>query len=385
VSVKRSRITGLKGWREEDGIALATAMYSLVVVGGLVSAVFLVSVTERRLGLNTLKTHGAFAAADGGAAEILSRWEAGRYNYLAAGGSAVLGQRWMGSSGWYAGTVRRLNERLYFIAVEAYSPDSAARQTVGLLARLKPLEMDFNAALKTRGSVHLGASSYLSGGDELPAGWTDCPAPRSTLPAIGLPPTDSATIQASGCPNYACLSGSPKIQPDSTISQVFPTTVGDDSLADLSTLATKMLPPGSYDGIGPRVDMSGGCDAAAPLNWGDPVDRDGPCGGHFPFIFISGHASVSGGTGQGVLVVDGDLQVDGGFQFYGAVIVAGTLSITGAGGAFTGGVAAGGADLAPSSVLGRAVVSYSSCALRRAVMATATAAPLGERAWLSLY
>jgi hypothetical protein len=378
-------VTGGKRRRKESGIALATAMYSLVVIGGLVSAVFWVSVTEQRLGLNTLKIQGAFAAADGGAAEILSQWETDRYNRLAVGESAVLGQRWLGGSGWYAGTVRRLNERLFFISVDAYSPDSAARQTVGLLARLTPLEMDFNAALKTRGAVHLGASSFLSGDDEPPAGWTDCADPASGVPAIRLPPSDSARIEADRCPGYNCLAGSPKIRADSTISGTFPATVGDVSLSDLSALATKTLASGTYSGIGPRVDASRACDQAAPLNWGDPLDRAGSCGGHFPFTFIKGNAGISGSAGQGLLVVDGDLTVDGGFQFYGAVVVRGTLSITGAGGAITGGVAAGGADLAPSSVLGRAVVSYSSCALRKALLATATAVPLGERAWMNLY
>ena len=358
----------------EEGIALAAAMYALIVVGGLVSAAFFVSVLEQRLGFNALKLNGAFAAADGGAAEIVSQWSSGGYDQLAVGETATLGQRWVGQSGWYGGTVRRLARQLFLITIDAYSRDSTARQRVGLLVRSTPVEVDLRAALTTRGPVRLGTSASVSGNDEPPSGWTGCEDPRSPLPALRLPPADSAAILSPGCTNYGCLSGTPKIRGDSTINDV--------SFSDLAALASRTLPGGSYSEIGPRADADG-CDWSHPQNWGDPLSPGGSCSRYFPLIFIGGNASIQGTAGQGVLVVDGNLRVDGDLQFYGAVIVRGTLSITG--GRVSGGVSAGGASLEASSVLGEAVVRYSSCVLERALDATAPAAPLEQRAWINPY
>ncbi|HWP38449.1 MAG TPA: polymer-forming cytoskeletal protein [Gemmatimonadales bacterium] len=363
-------------------MALPAAIYTLVVVGGLVSAAFCVSVLEQRLGLNSLKVNAAFAVADGGVAEVIGQWSGAGYNRLALGQSASLPQRWVGESGWYRGTVRRLTQQLFFIAIEAYSPDSAARQGAGVLARLKPLEFDPRAALTVTGSVHLGTSTSASGNDEPPAGWTDCPGVTAPMAGLRLPPADSTTIVNEGCPGYECLSGSPKILADSTVTTEPLATGG---LSQLSLLANKTLPGGSYTEIGTGATGGETCDVAAAENWGNPPAVGGPCGAYFPFIFIGGNATVSGNGGQGVLVVDGDLEVDGGFHFAGVVIVAGTLSMTGAGGRVTGAVYASGASLRPGSVLGSATVTYSSCALHKALTATAGAVPLDERAWVSVY
>ena len=366
----------MRGLRKEDGIALATAMYALIVVGGLVSAAFMVSVVEQRLGLNALKFHGAFATADGGAAEIVSQWGTGGYRQLAVGQSMILGQRWVGPSGWYGGAVRRLAQQLFFITIDAYSGDSTARQAVGLLVRSEPIELGLRAALTTRGPVRLGASVNLDGNDQPPTGWTDCVAPQSPLAALQLMPADPALIESGTCRDYRCLSGSPKILTDST-----PRVV---SVSELAALATKTLPGGSYSEIGPRVNVSE-CDQFHPHNWGDPLNPGGPCGRFLPFIFIRGDADLHGSVGQGVLVVDGDLRMDGDLQFYGAVIVGGSLTITGAGGRVSGGVIAGAASFDLISVTGEAVIRYSSCALQRALNATAPVVPLGERAWVGLY
>jgi hypothetical protein len=366
----------------DEGMALPTAIYTLAVLGGLVAAAFGVSVLEQRLGLNSLKVNGAFAVADGGAAQVISRWSGDGFNRLAVGRSAWLRQRWLGEAGWYRGTVRRLNQQLFFIAIEAFSPDSAARQAAGLLARLKPLDLDPKAALTVAGRVRLGESASASGNDEHPAGWKDCPDLAPPLAGLRLPPADSAAIVTDGCADYECLSGSPKILADATINAEPLTTGG---LSQLSQRADKALPGGSYTEIGTGANSGQACDVTAVGNWGDPFTPGGPCGGYFPFVFIRGNAAVSGTGGQGILVVDGDLEVDGGFQFAGVVIVAGTLSMAGAGGRFAGAVYASGVSLRPGTVLGSAAVTYSSCALHRALDATAEAVPLDERAWVSVY
>jgi len=80
-----------------------------------------------------------------------------------------------------------------------------------------------------------------------------------------------------------------------------------------------------------------------------------------------------------VLVVDGDLDVQGGFEFYGPVIVKGRLSTQGTGGHFNGGLIAANINLDQNDVLGNAVIAV------RALQNTAAAAPLRSRSWANLY
>ena len=87
------------------------------------------------------------------------------------------------------------------------------------------------------------------------------------------------------------------------------------------------LAAGSY-GSGPAV-ANGVCATGNPLNWGDG-DHTQPCGGYFPLVRVAGDATLTG-TGQGVLLVDGDLNVAGKFQWFGAVIVEGAMKAAGGG------------------------------------------------------
>ena len=98
-----------------------------------------------------------------------------------------------------------------------------------------------------------------------------------------------------------------------------------------------------------------------------------------------GDLQVTGGTGQGILLVNGDLSVAGGFQFFGVVIVTGHLKTTGTGGHFTGGVLAQNVDLEQNTVLGNAVISYSSCAAGMAMKSVASPVLARSRSWVDLY
>jgi hypothetical protein len=102
-------------------------------------------------------------------------------------------------------------------------------------------------------------------------------------------------------------------------------------------------------------------------------------------IWVDGDANINGVEGQGILLVNGNLDVQGSFEFYGPVIVKGALSTQGTGGHFNGGVIAANINLDQNTVLGDAVITYSSCALSRALQASAQGAILRERSWVNLY
>ena len=129
------------------------------------------------------------------------------------------------------------------------------------------------------------------------------------------------------------------------------------------------------------------CNTASPSNWGEPYRGIGTIAGcydYFPIIHVIGDLSLTGGYGQGILLVDGDLSVQGGFEWFGPVIVLGHVTTSGTGGHFNGGVMAADVNLEQNTVLGNAVVTYSSCTIIRALTASANARLLKERRWMDL-
>src|SRR3989454_12548566 len=65
----------------------------------------------------------------------------------------------------------------------------------------------------------------------------------------------------------------------------------------------------------------------------DGENPAGKCASYFPIVHILGSASINGVQGQGILLVDGSLDVQGGFQWFGITIVRGTLKTAGGGNA----------------------------------------------------
>lgn len=368
-------------FRNERGIALPMAIFALVVIGGMVAGSFFIATQEQAVGRNSLQLQQAFAAAEEGAQVQAANWQSAGYNSLATGDSATFSGTINSNTGWYRGSVRRLSDLLFLVRSEGFNRDSTTRQQVGTIVRLRPIEIDIQGALTTQGDTKIGGSSFISGGDHQPGGWTDCPALQDSLAGIRINP--GASITTSGCSGLSCVTGSPQVDYDSTVTAGELTTFGDLSFDDLYDLASLRIPGGNYK-IEPVV-TSGRCDTDVPTNWGEPLDATSACANYFPVIWVDGDISINQDRGQGILIVDGNLSVQGGFEFYGPIIVRGYLKTTGTGGHFNGGVIAANVDLDQNTVLGDAVINYSSCALLKALTASASGDMLRERSWINLY
>lgn len=372
----------------ERGIALAVAIFALVVVGGLIAGSFFVATLEQRVGRNTLQQQVAFNVAETASQDVALNWSTSAYNNLSVGGT-VQTNGTAADGGWYRRTVKRLGSMVFLVSAQGFSRDSSSRATVGYLLRLRPFFFNINAALKTQGSTKVGGSSMISGADSVPAGWTGCPATAADQPGIRMPdPTQLTT--AGGCSGNACITGDPQVMKDTTINTQSLTTVGDLPFDSLKQYASFTLPSGNYQQILPVLSADGSCNTTVHTNWGDPLVQTAPCGGYFPIIWAEGDLQLGSGYGQGVLIVNGNLTVNGGFEFYGPVLVKQTLSTAGTGGHFNGGVIAANTDLCQSSscassVMGNAVINYSSCALIRAMNNTANGSVLKQRSWVTLY
>ena len=65
--------------RDERGVALAVAIFAIVIIGMLVAGVFYASYLEQRTGENTLYAQQAFEAAESGMADAMSNWNQSVY------------------------------------------------------------------------------------------------------------------------------------------------------------------------------------------------------------------------------------------------------------------------------------------------------------------
>ena len=368
----------------ERGIALAVAIFALVVVGGLIAGSFFVATLEQRIGQNTLRQQAAFNVAEAATQEVVLGWNPDVYNTMQLGGTIQANGVGPGGARW-SRTVMRMSQNLFVVRTDGFSQDNTSRQRVGALLRLRPLAFDISAALKTQGTLRVGGSSKIKGEDTQPAGWTDCPALQPALPGIQMADTSMLDTQGA-CADGSCISGDPKVDEDTTINTQSLTTVGDIPFDSLKQFATKIIPGGNPPNVFPSFNGDGTCRIGDLYNWGDPLVPTGACGSHYPIVWVENTVSFQGTYGQGVLIVNGDMKVTGGLTFYGPVIVRGTLATSGTGGHFNGGVIAANVQLeGQTDVLGNAEVLFSSCALFKAINNTATAYEFAERSWTAIY
>jgi hypothetical protein len=369
----------------ERGFALAVSIFALVIIAALITGVFFAARQEMKIGENSESSLRAFSAANAGLDYAIANWNTSVWNQLATDSTATFSGTLPSGSGSFTGTVERMNPQLFFLRVTGQDKYGLASRTLGDLARLLIMQMTMKGAITTEGQLKIGGSSFIDGVDTNPTGWACDPA-TDTVPGIAT--RDSSQIDLSGCTNYSCVEGSPKVASDSTITDTTFSQFGDLNWNDLVSMATKVYP----SGYGPASDFAPvgtttTCDKSVMDNWGDPMSPASVpgCSGYFPIIYVNGDLKATGGYGQGILIVNGDLEVQGGWQFFGPVIVKGTITTQGTGGHFNGGVLAANINLDQDVILGSAVVTYSSCALAKAMQANSPGRLLRQRAFVDLF
>jgi hypothetical protein len=369
--------------RSERGIALPIAMFALVVSGGLVAGAFFVGTQEQRTAENTRTWQRAFARAEGDAHEEIRLWDPPVYNARPTypADSLVIVR------GTTRGVVYKLNRDLYIVDMTSYDAAGAAanrgaRQRVAAVARLRPLALEMEASLTTRGGVKLAGNATVDGNDHTPnASWSTCAAPEDTTDRAGVRTPDSTSVSTSG--NAQTL-GDPAILGDTSVKDATFDTFGDVTYADLAARATIKFTGGQNLRTEPVV-TNGVCDKAVLTNWGDGINRASPCGNHFPIIHVAGSLTLNNVQGQGILLVDGDLAVQGSYEWFGVVIVKGSLKTAGGGSTdahFWGMVMAQNVDLELQNLSGNATLNYSKCAIIQALEWTGTVALARSRSFV---
>ncbi len=365
--------------RDEQGVALIISILGLVVMGGLVTAAFTTTWMEFRLADNTRRAAQAFGAAEFGLAQTINDWDVGAWNNLDLLDSVAVGDSSLHGHGSYSGYVRRLADDLFLVDIVGKDKAGGSQQRVGEYVRLSGVDVDIQAALTVQGPTTIGGNAQVVGSDSTPSGWSSCSAPDSGQSGVRMPDSSQLTTQG-GCSDAACLDGDPAVQEDPSVADSTFSVFGDIDWMELAAYADT-LQPGTYSGIDPVFDGSGNCNTSIQTNWGDPTNVS-DCTDYFRLMFVPGNLKLTGNIGQGMLLIQGNLEVSGGFEFYGVVIVRGRLSSTGTGGHFNGAVMAQNVDLDDNKILGSALVQYSSCASSKALKGASVAQRFPSRGFV---
>jgi hypothetical protein len=336
---------------KRTGFALPLVVALLALGGMLVTASFLLGRLESQSGDNGFRAARAFEAAETGLASTLENWGAA-WDTLTVGDSALASSAAVATSSWQT-TIERLGEDLFVLRSEGRAAVPGApwpsTRRLSLLVRWLP-SLPRAAALTVIDSLNWigqgAVSGYSNAGQ--PAGWPGC-LPDSA-PGIRLPPP--AIVSQAGCPGSSCFSGKPPLLVDSSLTPA---------------VSTALLPL-NYDSLVAR---------SIPVSSGTLNDTTS-----FPVLHSVGDLSLSGGIGQGILLVDGELSLSGGVEFYGLVVALGGLTV-GAGGGHLTGAAILQALQVPSIASLR--VDYSACVLRKVLRGPTRAIPLQYRSWAQLY
>ncbi|MEO7648138.1 MAG: hypothetical protein ABIV11_07895 [Gemmatimonadaceae bacterium] len=376
--------------KRRAGIAIIAALGGIVVIGALIAGVFFVSTQESQISGGTLVHERAFRAAELGLNTTLANWDAPTMYELPLGGMKTMvysGTGWVDTV-----VVTKITARAFSILSSATAGTgrlARSRKQTLLSIRLSAPNFNFLGALTVRGATQIGGSSLINGTNTNPTTWAGCPG--ATDSTAGLAIADSSLITYSGCPGGTCVAGLPRVLQSPTAND---TTnyfkFGDEDWASLTAAADKIITGNAtLSQINPVV-TNGVCAQSDPSNWGAPSHTTpaNACENYFPIIHAKGTTSIlklTGNKGQGILLVDGDLEISGGFEFYGPVIVRGRIRSTGTGGKLNGGVMAANVDLEQNTVLGDATITYSSCAVEKAIAGSANPRRLVQRAWTEVH
>jgi hypothetical protein len=380
-------------FRDERGMALAVAIFALVVVGALVAGAFFAGTQEQRVGENQRRVQASFGVAEAGAQERVLAWDPTSMNKRAqypADSVAIATTTAPGGTGSYGGYSYKLGPNIFLIDVTGRDRASAAgtiaggggaRQRLGYITRIAPVDFGIHASLTTQGGVALSGNADVNGNDQVPSGWTNCDPPGAPQAGIRDP---GANVGTSG---NGSVQGTPPVVNDPSVNNNTFTTFGGATYAQLAARANVVLGPGTYK-TQPSFNADGTCNKNDLQNWGDGITPTSACGTYMPIIHITGDATVNGIQGQGILLVDGTLSVQGSYQFFGIAIMQNDLKTSGGGSTdahFWGGVMAQNADLSTQNLSGKATLNYSNCAILNVLQATSAISLMRQRGWVQLY
>jgi hypothetical protein len=400
--------------RNRDGFAMFMALGALVIIGVLVAASSMISLQETRLGQNSLAQARAFAVAEYGLNRIQADWDRTPNLTMDVGDPPFKDTFDLAGDTAFVHYLR-LNNETFWIVSEGIamvgtnvSVARQGRKRLGAILRLRIPTIKSEGAITANGTIKVSGSTAIDGSNNVPPGWEDkCDASKPAKAGIAIPTTAStADINEKNI-----ISGSPKILKSATAGSASTyVSFGDENWNSLAGLANLKYLNGVLPDAGPRVS-GGACDRAHQSNWGEPwragednvPNNPNPaltplCENYFPIIFATCPApwptppatctiSFNGGRGQGIMLIYGDLFINGNLDWYGLIVVSGDIKKGNGSPVIYGSVMSANSDmdLENSAFTGSSTFNYSQCSLERAMRGTALVLQARERSWTELY
>lgn len=400
---------------DRRGFTLMLSLFALVVLGAAISASFLAVRFDRSGSTRSTWAAEAQTAAESGIARTYATWDATVQNVLPVW-TVASPTTW--SSGtqtleanklFHSTVVRRLNNELFEATSTGWRKGNGttrlAQLSVVQFFRLAKPSIDANAAVTVSEPIKFNGNSFaVSGFNAIPPQWGagECTTldtnngDGSTDDVVGVRSASGTGVGTNDLDNVFGYPASHVANDASITSDTFNDFL-DYTFATLgSQPGVKLLPLTTpYNGVEPVLDVSTNtCDKTAPLNFGEPFRSPTTgvvtqCTGYFPVVRGTGAQTkfAAGSRGQGILLIEGDLEMVGGFEWVGLIIVRNEIKITGTGNKIYGALLAEGAsvDTDNGSIGGNVEIHYSQCAIEKAVFGAAAARPLGQRGWSQAY
>ena len=385
VVTPHSRRTG----RVRRGMAVLLTLIAIILLAVLSTGAVIGSMQEFRAGRNSMVEQRAFAVAEFGLNREIANWDRSR-NLPPPVGRAV---GVTDSSPVYVAQgdsarvfITRLTPNTFWVV-------SIGRASIGngqlesqrqthVFVRLAYPSISPGGAIVTAGNIVVQGSADITGKNTDPTGWTQCPsiAGRDTF-AISYAPNMTATIQ----------------KPQQVIGGV----VKDAAAADSNTYVRYGTESWNTLAANADVTINGGtfspspngtattCNYGDQANWGEPSRAAGyiaGCKDYFPIIYSKGSLALSKGSGQGVLLVDGDIRINGNFQWYGLIIARDDINKGNGTTNIWGSVMSRNSDVTDdNSITGNSSFSWSKCAVESALRGSAILTRTKQRSWVQMY
>ncbi len=376
---------------DRRGLALVTALFCIVIIALVISGAFFTSTQEFRGTRNELVEQRAFAIAEYGLNKEISNWDRSRN---LPGGMAIGAidsnkiYPAAGDTAWVK--VTRLSNNTFWVVSEGEAnigrPLLESRRQTNAFVRIAYPSITPKGAITAAGNVKINGSAVVDGRDTDPQGWTQCTdiADGGTVPAIVVPPGASVQYGQNNVPSTPAVQYDPAAADSNTYVRY-----GSESWNSLKANADINLPGGQYGTDILPVGTATTCDTGNQLNWGEPWRPSlvAGCQNYFPIIYSDASLHINGtGRGQGILLVNGDLVINGQFEWFGLIVVRDDISKSNGTAKVMGAVYAANLQLNdPTWVNGNQDIFYSKCAVESSLRGSAILVRVKQRGWAQVY